>query len=223
MEISLNMEVRCAGQPCGTSTAIVVDPTSEELTHLVVRERHAPHTERMVPIDLVSESTPEYIELSCADRELAEAEPFVTTEYVRVDVPHYVNAGMIYTMPYVIRDSKTASVPEQEEHIPPHELAVRRGARVEATDGPIGRVDEFLVDPANHHITHLILREGHLWAQRDVAIPVSAIERCDERQVELKLSKEEVGQLPQIPVHRGILEHEVLDEMTGDESSTQSE
>ncbi len=48
------------------------------------------------------------------------------------------------------------------ERIPPGELAVRRGARVETTDGHAGRVDEFLVNPADGYITHLVLREGHL-------------------------------------------------------------
>jgi hypothetical protein len=37
----------------------------------------------------------------------------------------------------------------------------------------------FVVDPKTGHITHLVLREGHLWGQRDVAIPVNAIERIE--------------------------------------------
>ena len=37
----------------------------------------------------------------------------------------------------------------------------------------------FVADPQTGHITHLILREGHLWGQRDVVIPVNAIERIE--------------------------------------------
>ena len=62
------------------------------------------------------------------------------------------------------------------------ELAVRRGSRVRATDGDVGRVDEFLVDRETAHITHLVLREGHLWGQKDVLIPVSEIGQIDELQ-----------------------------------------
>jgi hypothetical protein len=97
-----------------------------------------------------------------------------------------------------------AEVPS--EQIPPDELAVRRGARVHATDGHIGKVDEFLVDPINCHVTHLVLREGHLWAQKEIAIPISEIKRMGEDEVHLKLIKKKVEQLPAIPIHRGILE-----------------
>jgi sporulation protein YlmC with PRC-barrel domain len=93
-------------------------------------------------------------------------------------------------------------IPVEHEHMPAGELAVRRGTQVEAADGHVGRVDEFLVDPKDEHITHLIMREGHLWGQKDVSIPLSAIKRIGENTVYLKLSKDEVGALPAIPIRR---------------------
>ena len=66
----------------------------------------------------------------------------------------------------------------------------------------MGWVDEFLVDPEDGYITHLILREGHLWGQKDVTIPVSEIERIEENTVYLKLNKRDVGKLPAIPIRR---------------------
>jgi len=61
--------------------------------------------------------------------------------------------------------------------IPADELAVRCSAWVEATDRLVGRVDEFLVDRESDHITHLVLREGHLWGRKDVGTPISEIAR----------------------------------------------
>jgi uncharacterized protein YrrD len=202
MDVPLNVDVRCAGRICGTSVALVLNPVSDQVAHLVVKERHAPHKERLLPLDLISETTPEYIALGCTADELAEMEPFVETEYVQVTVPHYVNTGVTYSLPYVVREPETETVPTHHEHLPPHELAVRRGARIEATDGQVGRVDEFLMDPANGHVTHLVMREGHLWAQKDVAIPISQIEHLGESEVFLKLSKREVGELPEIRLRR---------------------
>jgi hypothetical protein len=66
----------------------------------------------------------------------------------------------------------------------------------------VGRVDEFLIDPENDHITHLVMREGHLWGQKDVTIPISEIDRIEGDSVYLKLSKDEVEALPAIPMHR---------------------
>ena len=67
----------------------------------------------------------------------------------------------------------------------------------------VGRVDEFLVDPENDdHITHIVLREGHLWGQKDVTIPISDIERIKENTVYLKIDKRKIEALPTIPVRR---------------------
>jgi sporulation protein YlmC with PRC-barrel domain len=38
-------------------------------------------------------------------------------------------------------------------------------------------VDEFVVNPKNGHITHLVMREGHLWGQKDVIIPLALVLR----------------------------------------------
>ena len=50
-------------------------------------------------------------------------------------------------------------------------------------------------------MTHLVMREGHLWGKKDVVIPVSEVDRIEEDTVYLKLSKDEVQALPAIPVH----------------------
>jgi sporulation protein YlmC with PRC-barrel domain len=84
---------------------------------------------------------------------------------------------------------------------PAGEVAVARGTTVEATDGTVGQVDDFVVDPATERITHLVLRKGHLWGTRDVTVPVDAISRIDELAVRLKLDKRAVGALPSVPAH----------------------
>jgi sporulation protein YlmC with PRC-barrel domain len=133
-------------------------------------------------------------------------EPFVETHFTKVQVPHYITVGGMLAFPYSIPDYRVETVPVHSEQIPPEELAVRRGARVHATDGHnVGKVDEFLVDPDNCHVTHLVLREGHLWAHKEIAIPVSEIDFLGEEEVHLKLSKAQIEQLPEIPIQRGLL------------------
>ena len=86
--------------------------------------------------------------------------------------------------------------------IPPGELAVRRGTRVQATDGDVGHVDEFVVNPENGHITHLVMREGHLWGKKEVMIPLSAMGDTRDDTVFLKIDKHQIEALPTIPVKR---------------------
>jgi sporulation protein YlmC with PRC-barrel domain len=199
MEIPVNAEVHCADGLCGHSTHIVLKPRTDEVTHIVVKEKHFPHTERLVPMGMVTETTTSVIRLSCTADELARMQPFLQTDYVQVEIPHYVG-GPYMMEPYYFPETEQLAV--EHESIPSSELAVRRGARVEATDGHVGKVDEFLVDPKSEYITHLVLREGHLWGQKDVTIPVSEIDRIEEGTVYLKLDRKHVEALPTIPVRR---------------------
>ncbi len=63
-------------------------------------------------------------------------------------------------------------------------------------------VDEFVVNPENGHITHLVMREGHVWGQKDVIIPISAMGEPRQDIVFLKLDKRQIETLPTFPVHR---------------------
>jgi sporulation protein YlmC with PRC-barrel domain len=201
MDIPINVTVECSDGTGGRSTAIILNPITDQVTHLVVREPGLFGIERLVPVELVEESTPQRLRLRCTTDELATMQAFIATEFLPVPpgFESYPGQGAML-WPYVRLDPEMMTI--GHEQIPPGELAVHRWARVHATDGAIGRVDEFLVDPANSHISHLVLREGHLWGQQDVAIPVAEIDRIDEDAVYLKLNKQQVAALPAIPVRR---------------------
>lgn len=201
MEIPLNVDVQCTDRVCGQSTYVIVNPANKRVTHVVVREQQFPHAEYLVPVELIVESTPESILLRCASKELLDLDPFIETEYVEGDLAELEYGEDDYRMwPYALPEDEV--IPIEYERIPPGELAIRRGAHVRATDGRVGRVDEFLIDPASEHITHLVLREGHLWGQKDVTIPISAIDRFEEDTVYLKLDKVQIEALPTIAMRR---------------------
>jgi sporulation protein YlmC with PRC-barrel domain len=85
------------------------------------------------------------------------------------------------------------------DRVPAGDVEVRRGQPVHATDGAIGRIQGLVVDPSDHHVTHVLLDEGHLWGQKRVAIPISAVTRADDG-VWLSLAKDDVRDLPAIDV-----------------------
>jgi sporulation protein YlmC with PRC-barrel domain len=199
MDIPIGVEVFCKDGLCGHATHVVLRPKAEEVTHLVVKENGSPRREILIPITAVTETTPDSINLRYTRHEIAELQPFIETDYVQVEAPR-PTSGIYYMMPHLYQDTET--LPVRHETIPADELAVRRGAWVEATDGMVGRVDEFLVDPESDHITHLVLREGHLWGQKDVTIPVSVIGRIEENVVHLKIDKREIEALPSVSVRR---------------------
>jgi hypothetical protein len=78
--------------------------------------------------------------------------------------------------------------------------AVRQGATVEATDGKVGRVDDLLVDPTTGDVSHLIMRSGHPWGERDVVVPVSMVRTMTISTVYLKADRETIGALLAVPL-----------------------
>lgn len=210
MDIPLDVEVDCTDEPCGRSTALVLNPVTREITHFVVATEGLLHSEYLVPIDQIEKSEPDCIQLWCSHRVLASMEPFHKVKFIsldKIDNPgkdapaDLPVARPAWIWPYLTAEGKYGTY-ANVEHIPHGELAVHRGAKVEATDGRIGQVDELLVNPKNSHITHLILREGHLWGQKDIIVPIAAIDRIEANHVYLKLDKAAVAALPAIPVKR---------------------
>ncbi len=212
MEIPLNAEVECTDGVYGRSVYVLINPVVDQVTHLVVKKDVSPHTEYLVPVDWVTETLADTIRLHCSKAELEKMDPFIKTKYIEERVPEAYyrygggvpGMGSYYYLPYVT-PGMTMQVPVETKQVPPGELSVCRGTRVEATDGYVGHVDEFVVNPQNGHITHLVMREGHLWGQKDVIIPVSAMKsigKTNEDTVVLNIDKRQIGSLPTFPVNR---------------------
>jgi sporulation protein YlmC with PRC-barrel domain len=206
MDIPLDVEVRCSDGACGKSTAIIVDPNTEQVTHFVAQVEGSQH---LVPIEAIADSASDHIRLRWSRQELIAATPFEKTMFAGEDLGVYTAPGMTGASiawpygadnEYMLEAAAAAYVPV--EQIPDGERAIHSGAYVEATDGGVGQVEEFLIDPMTGRITHLVLRKGHLWGKKDVTIPLDQIDRVEDDVVYLKLSKEAVGGLPGVPVHR---------------------
>ena len=207
LEIPMNAEVYCQDGACGHLCGVILNPITHEMTHCVLRTDALVHYEYLVPVDLVASSAGGVLLLQCSGEDVADLEPFHRTRFLRVDPLDYpripdVMKGGFYEWPYVETQDGYALAVETEA-VPAHELAVHRGATMEATDGNVGQVNEFLVNPENNHISHLVLRQGHLWGKRRVVIPISAVDRVADDTVYLTLDKKAIGELPRIPLRRG--------------------
>ena len=208
MEIPLNVEVHCTDGRCGRSTYIILNPVSEQVSHLVVNPKQSPSltkqspsSERLVSVKLVANTAAEVIILSCTKEEFAKLEYFNEPEFIYTDLPQHTSGpNMTLLWPYVTPVKRI--IDDKVRRIPPGELAVRRGTRVRATDGRVGRVDEFIVGPVSGNITHLVLREGNLLSQKTITIPISQIDRIEEKVVYLKVDKKTITSMPSVPVKR---------------------
>jgi hypothetical protein len=89
-----------------------------------------------------------------------------------------------------------------------HELKDLIGSHVEATDGEIGRVRNFLFDDQSWKVRYLVLDVGNWLKRHDVVLPVTALDRPDwaNRICHAHLNKEQVSDSPlvdaEMPVSR---------------------
>ncbi len=217
MDIPINAKVNCQNQECGKVVCVIINPISKLITHIVVQEGGVVGIERLVPVEEILGSQTDQITLRCSLEEFSRFEPFEETHYIGGD-KEFLNyeAEHYYYFPFSTPDSGDAFGYgpwfEEIERIPRGELGIHRGATVHATDGKVGQVDEFLISPIDDKISHLVLREGHLWGQKLVTIPVSEINKIETDLVYLKLSKQDIEKLPVIPVKRHFLKRETAGE-----------
>jgi uncharacterized membrane protein len=201
IDLPINAGVHCLDGIAGRSTYAIVNPINRQMTHLVVKSLLPPFHEYLVPIDQVEETTPDLIRLKCTRNDLNMLEPFEYEEYIRTEIPAYLSWPYVLPMGFS-PEVEVKYIPVKRQNIALGNVAVRRGAQVEATDGYIGLVDELLINSNNMQVTHLVMLERHILSKREITIPVSQIDRVDEDTVYLKLDRQSVDMLPTTPIQR---------------------
>lgn len=80
-----------------------------------------------------------------------------------------------------------------------HKTSYMRGFHVQATDGGIGHVDDFLVDEG-WTIRYLVVDTSNWLGGKSVLIPSSAVEKVNspDKKIVLKLTRAEVEQSPSV-------------------------
>ena len=199
--VTIGAHATCTDGPAGEVIRVVVDPVVPAVTHIVVKPGHQNILSKLVPVRLV-DASPGEVKLRCTVAEFESLDPaedasFVpgTTTYAAygpeqaVFWPHVAKAGR-----YGSRGDLVT-----EDSVPVGEVQVRRHDRVHATDGEIGEVEGLVIDRDNYHVTHVLLKEGHVWGRKEVAIPISAVTKADYG-IQVSLSKQQIEDLPPVDI-----------------------
>ena len=196
-QITLGVGTRCSDGPCGTVIRVVVDPVARTVTHVVVEPKHREGFGRLVPLDLV-EARADEVTLGCTTEQFEKLEMAEETTFLPND-PSYLASGEVYAVPLLGVGTPNVPPPITTDVLPLGEVGVRRNEQVHATDGEIGHVQGLVVEPAHHHVTHVLLQEGHLWGRKEVAIPIGAVTTIADG-IRLNMTKQEVQDLPAVHV-----------------------
>ena len=196
-DIPLKAKIHCTDDSCGEAIAVVVRPDGRQVTHLVLEDKTLPsQATRIIPIEKVADSTPTDISLTLSKAETATLDPFLETRHVQVERPV---PGVSPMAPYAGEpEMETVDVETQEEVIPEGEVALHRGSTVEASDGPVGEVEDLVVDAKTGAVNSLVLKEGHFWDKKVVTLPASTIDRIAFDTIYLNIDKGSIARLPEI-------------------------
>ncbi len=189
MYLPIDANVLCNDRDVGHITCAIVDPIHQAVTDVVV-SLSEDGTKRIVPVEWINQTTEDTIYLNCSYQMLTEQRRFAMRKLICLPNYHYRQqdgpARTLFTL-YGSRDV--------EERIPDGELAIHMGARIHAADGRLGTLSELIVDQSNH-ITHIVLDKSHWYGTLHSLIPVGAIDHIEEDTFFLKLTRDEVAQLP---------------------------
>ena len=211
-QFTIGTEASGSDGAVGRLIRVIVDPTVEEVTHLVIEPEHRPDLGRLVPLDLVDFNDPSAgISLRCTKVQFENLDPAEDTQVIpatrrlrglrpgpdRASCPTTASAAGRSCPASSFDDGAIAPQLVATDSVPLGEVEISRGQPVQATDGDIGRVQGLVIDPASRHVTHVLLQEGHLWGKKEVAIPIGAVASTRDG-IQLKLSKHEVQDLPPV-------------------------
>jgi len=213
-EYTIGAQVSCRDGACGKLTRVVLDPVARVLTHVVVEPNRRSGLGRLVPVDLVDETT-DGVRLRCTLGEFNALEEAEETRFLADEGEQMgYGAGDTLAWPYYGLNMSTgmgmdmgAIVAQDAQYVvdrvPGGEVELRRGEHVQATDGSIGQIHGLVIDAEGHGVTHVLLQEGHLWGRRQIAIPIGAVRDVTVDGVRLLLTKDEVRDLPPVELHGG--------------------
>ena len=198
------MPVDCTDDAFGELADVIIDPHRRSITHLVVQPPGRHDLARLVPIARarIGHEAADRISLTCTVDELNELEPLHESEYLRLgerpaDPRWDVGVEAISQMPLSGSLGVNALGAGMEpiafdphstlsfDRIPKGTVEIRRASDVISADGHrLGNVIGLVIERSDQ-IAELITEHGHLWRKREIAIPISSVDRIESDEVVL--------------------------------------
>jgi len=215
MQFRANAKVMASdGKHVGDLRRVVIDPSTNEVRDIVVRQGKLLSQDRVVPIEQVAQSDHDHVELRLNPSQVDALDPFEEQFYFSADgstsdLPPDTLAPVSYWYPplvgYTPPGMAMAATPDvlgyrlrRERHIPDNTVALKEGATVTSRDGhSVGRLEQVITAPGSDQATHIVLAEGHLNKTRTV-VPLEWVQKINEAEVSLAVS---AGLIERLPVY----------------------
>ncbi len=189
------------GQQVGSLERVVLNPESKLVTDLVIRTGTLFNkSDKVIPVELIAETTENQIVLSRKAGELESFPPFEErylidvdddTDQKLVDAPPvvYGNPGF---GPMVVPAPGEQFVTQIDQNIPHGTVAMKEGAKVITADGKhVGNVERVLADASMDQVTNLEISKG-IFTKEWRLIPMKWVKSMGEDEVRLRVNEDSI-------------------------------
>ncbi len=213
MKIKLGAKVKTENnKTIGEIERVVIDPSDEEITHVVVQKGTFFTEDKLVPISMLGVIDEEEVRLRATEKEIEDMEDFRTELFLDYDQLAHIDknevgysarmimyppsgiptmaAGPRYIPPVFARVTK---------NIPIEFAAIVEGADVIGLEGEkVGEVEEVIMDPNLDRATYFVISKGFLFKDRKF-VPVNWVRTMKDAKIKLAVNEKIIQQLPEYP------------------------
>ncbi len=199
------------GKEVGKINRFVLDPATNEVTHIVVQKGWLLPEDKVIPMAMIGTATEERVVLNERIDDLDQLSPFEETHYVELNDADrdptgpstYRYAPAYYWYPSSVNTGYPAFGPaygwppvETTRNIPADTIPLKEGSAVISSDGKhVGDVERLFINAESNKATHFLISKGLLFKERKL-IPAHWVRSVEEDKVHLSVPSRLLERLP---------------------------
>lgn len=211
MELKEGMSVVTpGGEEVGRVNRFVLDPASNEVTHIVIQQGWLLPEDKVVPFEMITVGERDRLVLSEEVGDFDRLPAFEETSFIRADddSPNPPATVIPYAPAYYWYPARVLTVPgsgmgyypwmptETKRNIPENSIPLREGTDVISSDGEhVGDVERLIVAPDSNQATHFLISQGLFFKDRKM-VPAHWVKTVEEHKVHLVVPARLLERLP---------------------------
>ncbi|HJQ14015.1 MAG TPA: PRC-barrel domain-containing protein [Anaerolineales bacterium] len=203
------------GEEVGKVNRFVVDPATNEVTHIVIQKGWLLPEDKVVPFEMVNTATEERVVLSeevgdfdslppfeerqfvrAAEDEPGDATPTADPKYQYTPAYYWYPAQSNIGFPGIALGHYAWPSGEKKRNIPEDTIPLREGTNIMSSNGEsVGSVERLFLEEGSNKVTHFVISQGVLFKDRKL-VPAHWVKSVDEDAVSLAVSSKLLEGLP---------------------------
>jgi uncharacterized protein YrrD len=204
-----------SGDEVGRINRFVLDPATNEVTHVVIQKGWLLPEDKVVPFGMMRSMDDDKLVMNEEVADFEQLPAFEETHFIRAtddrpgDLTPTGDPEYQYTPAYYWYPSQSNigypamglghyawPTGETKRNIPENTVPIREGTDIHSSDGKeVGEVERLIVDPDSNQVTHFLVSQGVLFKDRKL-VPVHWVKQVEEDSLYLGVSSQVLERLP---------------------------